>query len=472
MGKDCLAACDSIRCSGGIAPARVTTVNQPAVGGVFATLWSICVTNRGNGVMSNGDRFGHALARNAMAYVLAGGRGSRLNELTDKRAKPAVYFGGKSRIIDFALSNAINSGIRRIGVATQYKAHSLIRHLQRGWSFLRPERNESFDILPASQRVSETQWYQGTADAVFQNIDVIGSYAPEHIVVLAGDHVYKMDYELMLRRHVDSGADVTVACLEVPRADASGFGVMHVDDQDRIVAFLEKPSDPPPMPGKPASALASMGIYVFATDFLFDQLRRDAADPGSSRDFGKDLIPYLVRDGKAVAHHFTTSCVRSDRESGAYWRDVGTIDAYWEANIDLTGIVPELDLYDRDWPIWTYAEITPPAKFIHDEDGRRGMAVSSLVSGGCLVSGASLRRSLLFTGVRANSWARLEGAVVLPYAEIGRSARLTNVVIDRGVRIPEGLVVGEDPKADARRFRRTEKGICLITQPMIDGLAG
>ena len=415
---------------------------------------------------------GSRLARNAMAYVLAGGRGSRLMELTDRRAKPAVYFGGKTRIIDFALSNALNSGIRRFGVATQYKAHSLIRHLQRGWNFFRPERNESFDILPASQRVSETQWYEGTADAVYQNIDIIESYGPEHMVVLAGDHIYKMDYELMLEQHVAQRADVTVGCLEVPRREATGFGVMHVDATDRIVSFLEKPEDPPGIPGNPELALASMGIYVFETEFLFEQLRRDAATPGSSRDFGKDLIPYIVQHGKAVAHRFTRSCVRSDREQKPYWRDVGTVDAYWEANIDLTDVVPELDLYDQDWPIWTYAEITPPAKFVHDEDGRRGMAVSSLVSGACIVSGASLRRSLLFTGVRVNSYATLEGAVVLPYVEIGRSARLTDVVIDRGVKIPEGLVVGEDPVLDGRRFRRTDKGVCLITQPMIDRLPG
>jgi glucose-1-phosphate adenylyltransferase len=411
------------------------------------------------------------LARDAMAYVLAGGRGSRLMELTDKRAKPAVFFGGKTRIIDFALSNALNSGIRRIAVATQYKAHSLIRHLQRGWNFLRPERNESFDILPASQRISETSWYAGTADAVFQNIDIIGSYKPRHVIILAGDHIYKMDFELMLQQHVGSGADVTVGCLEVPRMEATGFGVMHVDETDRIVSFLEKPKDPPGLPDKPEIALASMGIYVFETGFLFELLRRDAADATSSHDFGKDLIPEIVKSGKAVAHRFTKSCVRSDNETEAYWRDVGTVDAYWEANIDLTDIVPALDLYDNNWPIWTNAELTAPAKFVHDEDGRRGHAISSLVSGGCIVSGASIRRTLLFTGVRANSYAALDGAVVLPYVEIGRGARLKNVVIDRGVNIPEGLVVGEDPKLDGRRFRRTEKGICLITQIMINKLA-
>ena len=409
--------------------------------------------------------------RHAMAYVLAGGRGSRLMELTDKRAKPAVYFGGKSRIIDFALSNALNSGIRHIAVATQYHAHSLIRHMQRGWTFFRPERNESFDILPASQRVSAERWYLGTADAVYQNMDIIESYAPKFIVLLAGDHVYKMDYELLLQQHVDAAADVTIGCIELPRSEATSFGVMHIDDKDRILSFVEKPADPPAMPGRPNSALASMGIYVFERAFLFDQLRRDNADPQSSHDFGKDLIPRLVKEAKAVAHHFSRSCVRSSAETSSYWRDVGTIDTYFAANIDLTDIVPALDLHDRDWPIWTYAEVTAPAKFVHDEPGRRGMAVSSLVSGGCIISGASLRRTLLFTGVRVNSYSTLDHAVILPYAEIGRRVRLHNVVVDRGVHIPEGLVVGEDPALDAQRFRRTEQGVCLITQPMINKLS-
>jgi len=410
------------------------------------------------------------LARAAMAYVLAGGRGSRLMELTDIRAKPAVYFGGKSRIIDFALSNALNSGIRRIGVATQYKAHSLIRHLQRGWNFFRPERNESFDILPASQRVTETGWYAGTADAVYQNIDIIESHEPRFIVLLAGDHIYKMDYEPMLQQHVEQNADVTVGCIEVPRMEATAFGVIGVDEDDRIVSFLEKPTDPPGIPGAPEQALASMGIYVFETRFLFDQLRRDAADPESNHDFGKDIVPYIVRGGKAVAHRFAQSCVRSSSETGAYWRDVGTVDAYWEANIDLTDFVPGLDLYDREWPIWTYGEVVPPAKFVHDEPGRRGQAVSSLVSGGCIVSGSSVHRSLLFTGVHAHSWSEIDGGVILPYVEIGRAARLRNVVVDRGVRIPDGMVVGEDPEHDAARFRRTARGTCLITQPMLDKL--
>jgi glucose-1-phosphate adenylyltransferase len=410
------------------------------------------------------------LSRSAMAYVLAGGRGSRLHELTDRRAKPAVQFGGKWRITDFALSNALNSGIRHIGVATQYKAHSLIRHLQLGWAFFRRERNESFDILPASQRISEQNWYLGTADAVYQNIDIIESIGPEYIIILAGDHIYKMDYEVLLQQHVAQQADVTIACVEVPLADARGFGVMHVDESDRIIDFLEKPANPPPIPGREGVALASMGIYVFQRDFLFVVLRRDADDPHSKHDFGGDIIPALVREGRACAHHFARSCVRSAQEPEPYWRDVGTIDAYWEANIDLTDFVPALDIYDRTWPIWTHTEGTPPAKFIHDEEGRRGQAVSSLVSGGCIVSGASLRRSLLFTGVRVNSFSQVSDAVILPGADIGRHARLANVVIDRGVRIPEGLVVGEDPEDDARRFRRTAQGVCLITQPMLDRL--
>ena len=416
------------------------------------------------------ERRGQPLARDAMAYVLAGGRGSRLMELTDTRAKPAVYFGGKARIIDFALSNAINSGIRRIGVATQYKAHSLIRHLQSGWNFLRSERNESFDILPASQRISEFQWYEGTADAVYQNIDIIESHAPEYMVILAGDHIYKMDYELILQQHCETGADVTIACLEVPRMEAVGFGVMAVDEHDNVTAFVEKPADPPAIPGNPDIALASMGIYVFHTKLLFDELRRDAETPGSSRDFGKDIIPYLVKHGKAVAHRFSDSCVRSGSEVDAYWRDVGTVDAYWEANIDLTDVVPKLDLYDRSWPLWTYSEVTPPAKFVHADDGRRGEAVSSLVSGDCIISGSSIHRSLIFTGTRAHSYSMLDQAVILPHCVIGRGARLSKVVVDRGVSIPDGLVVGEDAESDAQRFRRTDNGVVLVTKSMIDRL--
>lgn len=418
------------------------------------------------------DRESQRLAQNTMAFVLAGGRGSRLHELTDIRAKPAMYFGGKTRIIDFALSNAVNSGIRRIGVATQYKAHSLIRHLQRGWSFFRAERNESLDILPASQQLNNENWYKGTADAVTQNIDIIRGYGPKYIVILAGDHIYKQDYSLMLRHHVDSGADVTVGCIEVPREEATAFGVMKVDESDRILDFVEKPADPPAMPGHPDQALASMGIYVFEAEYLYDLLRKDAANPDSRNDFGGDIIPAIVAGGKAVAHPFSRSCVRSGLEEEAYWRDVGTVDAFWQANVDLTDFKPELDLYDNTWPIWTYSELTPPAKFIHNEEGRKGHAVSSMVSGGCIISGSKLDRCLLFTGVRTRSFAELEGVVAMPYVEIGRNARIKNAVIDRGVKIPEGLIVGEDAEADAARFRRTDNGICLITQPMIDALDG
>ncbi|SEW36502.1 glucose-1-phosphate adenylyltransferase [Aliiroseovarius sediminilitoris] len=412
----------------------------------------------------------HRLARETMAFVLAGGRGSRLKELTDVRAKPAVYFGGKTRIIDFALSNAVNSGIRRIGVATQYKAHSLIRHLQRGWSFFRAERNESLDILPASQRVNERNWYLGTADAVTQNIDIIEGYAPKYILILAGDHIYKQDYSLLLKQHVETGADVTVGCIEVPRSEASAFGVMAVDESDRILEFVEKPADPPSMPGDETQSLASMGIYVFKTELLIKLLREDALSETSEHDFGKDIIPALVAAGNAYAHPFSRSCVTSSLEQKAYWRDVGTIDAYWQASIDLTDFEPELDLYDHGWPIWTYSELTPPAKFIHNEEDRRGMAVSSMVAGGCIISGAQLNQCLLHSGVHANSYSELNGVVALPDVSIGRKARLKNVIIDRSVRIPAGLVVGENAKEDAERFRRSENGICLITQAMIDKL--
>lgn len=408
------------------------------------------------------------LASRSMAFVLAGGRGSRLKELTDMRVKPAVYFGGKSRIIDFALSNALNSGIRKIAVATQYKAHSLIRHCQRGWSFFRAERNEFLDILPASQRVDESMWYRGTADAVAQNIDIVDSYDVDYIVILAGDHIYKMDYELMLRQHVDSGADVTIGCLTVPRAEASAFGVMAVDSDDRITSFLEKPADPPGTPDDPTVALASMGIYVFSWKFLRELLVRDAEDSNSSHDFGNDLIPEIVAKGKAQAHRFTDSCVRHTPDAPVYWRDVGTVDAFWKANIDLTDFTPDLDMWDKQWPIWTYSESVPPAKFIHDQADRRGSAVSSMVAGGCVISGTNVRNSLLFTMVHTNSYAMLDHAVVLPYVEVGRSARLTKVVIDRGVSIPAGLVVGEDPEEDAKWFRVSEGGVTLITQAMID----
>ncbi|MEL7115458.1 MAG: glucose-1-phosphate adenylyltransferase [Pseudomonadota bacterium] len=406
------------------------------------------------------------LSQRSMAFVLAGGRGSRLKELTDRRVKPAVYFGGKKRIIDFALSNALNSGIRRIAVATQYKAHSLIRHCQRGWDFFRAERNEFLDILPASQRRNDEAWYRGTADAVTQNIDIVDSYDVDYIVILAGDHIYKMDYEIMLHQHVESQADVTIGCLTVDREEASAFGVMATDASGKITSFLEKPADPPATPEDPTKALASMGIYVFNWKFLRALLIEDAEDENSSHDFGNDLIPDIVARGKAVAHRFDDSCVRSEGAE-SYWRDVGTLDAFWEANIDLTDFTPTLDLWDKDWPIWTYSESVPPAKFIHDERDRRGMAVSSMVSGGCIISGTVVRNSLLFTNVHTNSYAVLDHAVVLPDVVVNRNARLRKCVIDRGVIIPKGLVVGEDPDEDAQFFRVTEKGTVLITKEMV-----
>jgi glucose-1-phosphate adenylyltransferase len=410
------------------------------------------------------------LTRRTLALVLAGGRGSRLRQLTDRRAKPAVFFGGKFRIIDFALSNCLNSGVRRICVLTQYKAHSLLRHLQMGWSFLRPEMNEFLDLLPAQQRLDEATWYRGTADAVYQNFDIFRAAGAEYFIVLAGDHIYKMDYSNLLKEHADRGADCTVACIEVPLEEASGFGIMAVDDSMRIVDFLEKPKDPPPISGKPAWALASMGIYVFTADFLYAELERDHRDPTSSHDFGKDIIPNLVSRGLAVAHSFEESCVKTTPEADAYWRDVGTIDSYWSANIDLVMPVPSLDIYDRNWPIWTYQQQFPPAKFVFDDDDRRGMAVDSMVSGGCIISGATVRRSLLFSNCRINSHARTTGAVLLPDVEVGRRARLNNVVVDRGCHIPEDLVIGEDPEFDAKRFYRSEGGIILVSADMLAAL--
>jgi len=407
------------------------------------------------------------LTKRSMVFVLAGGRGSRLKELTDRRVKPAVPFGGKGRIIDFALSNALNSGIRKMAIATQYKAHSLIRHVQRGWNFLGAERGEFLDVLPASQRGGTESWYKGTADAVTQNIDIVDSYGVDYVIILAGDHIYKMDYEIMLRQHVESGADVTVGCLTVPRMEATAFGVMDTDAEGRITSFLEKPADPPGMPGDPTKALASMGIYVFDWKFLRDLLLKDAEDPKSSNDFGNDLIPEIVRHGKAMAHRFDESCVRVEG-APAYWKDVGTVDAFWQAHIDLTNFTPELDLWDRDWPIWTYNQAVPPAKFIHDERDRRGVAISSMVSGGCIISGTEVRNSCLFTNVHTNSYAVLDHAIVLPNVVVHRSARLRQVVIDGGVIIPEGLVVGEDPAEDAKWFRVTERGVTLITQDMLN----
>jgi glucose-1-phosphate adenylyltransferase len=406
------------------------------------------------------------LPRRSVALVLAGGRGSRLKNLTDSRAKPAVYFGGKFRIVDFALSNCMNSGIRRIGVITQYKSHSLLRHLQRGWAFLKSEMNEFVDLLPAQQRVDEESWYRGTADAVYQNQDILAAYKADYIVVLAGDHVYKMDYALMLADHVAMGRECTVGCIEVSRDEARAFGVMGIDEQRRIVDFVEKPPEPPALPGKPDRSLASMGIYIFNARFLYRELERDMADPSSSHDFGKDIIPHVVRAGKASAHPFELSSVGGKLGHAPYWRDVGTIDAYWDANIDLTATDPLLNLYDTNWPIWTYQPQLPPAKFVHNHDDRRGAAIESLVSGGCIVSG-SVMRSVLFSSVRVHSYASVNWSVLLPGVQVGRHARITRAVIDRDCSIPDGMVIGEDAAADAARFERTDSGITLVTRDML-----
>ena len=411
------------------------------------------------------------LPKRAMALILAGGRGSRLKQLTDTRCKPAVYFGGHFRIIDFVLSNCMNSGLRRIGVLTQYKSHSLLRHLQRGWNFLKSEMHEFVDLIPAQQRVDEEVWYRGTADAVYQSLDIIKSNKPEYVVILAGDHIYKMDYARMLADHALSGAGVTVGCIEVDRQEAKAFGVMAIDENKKVTSFVEKPEDPPAMPGKPDRSLASMGIYIFTADYLYRMLDEDIALEGSSHDFGKDIIPKAVGEGQVVAHFFQDSCVYNSEKVPAYWRDVGTIDAYWEANIDLTATVPELNLYDRSWPIWTYQEQLPPAKFVHNEEGRRGEAIESSVSAGCILSG-SVHNSLLFSNCRVHSYTHINGAVLLPEVQVGRNARLTKVVVDRGCRIPDGLVVGEDPAEDARRFYRSEGGVTLITPTMLAKLQG
>jgi glucose-1-phosphate adenylyltransferase len=410
-------------------------------------------------------RFVSRLTKNTFAMILAGGRGSRLGPLTDWRAKPAVPFGGKFRIIDFPLSNCINSGIRRIGVATQYKAHSLLQHLQRGWSFLAGQFKETIELLPAQQRIEES-WYKGTADAVFQNLDIIRDYAPEYLLILAGDHVYKMDYGKMLAYHVAQHADMTVGCVEVPLADATGFGVLGVNDELRVVGFIEKSATPPSIPGKPDRALASMGIYVFNARFLYEQLTRDADEPRSAHDFGKDIIPYLVPRYRVYAHPFADSCV-GEPDKLPYWRDVGTIDSYWEANMELTRVTPDLNMYDKDWPIWTYQEQLPPAKFVFDDAERRGMAVDSLVSGGCIISGARVLRSLLFSDVRVHDFSRIEDSVILPNVDIGRYVRLRKVVVDRRCNIPEGLEVGFDPEQDRKRFHVTDSGITLITPEML-----
>jgi glucose-1-phosphate adenylyltransferase len=407
-------------------------------------------------------RFVSRLTRDTLALILAGGRGSRLKQMTLWRAKPAVPFGGKFRIIDFPLSNCMNSGIRRVGVLTQYKSHSLIQHIQRGWGFLRGEFGEFVELLPAQQRVQST-WYAGTADAIYQNLDIIRLHNPEYVLILAGDHIYKMDYGPMIAQHVENAADMTVACLEVDLEAARAFGVMTTDDDGRVCEFNEKPDNPAPMPGSDNLALASMGIYVFNTRFLFEQLIKDADNASSGHDFGHDIIPAIIKQYRVFTYPFR------DAQSGrqAYWRDVGTIDAFWAANLELIGVTPELNLYDVEWPIWTYQEQMPPAKFVFDDEERRGMAVDSMVSGGCVISGATVRHSLLFSNVKVNSYALLENAVVLPDVRIGRHCRIRKAVIDKGCLVPPGTVIGEDPEQDSKRFHLTPGGVVLVTPEML-----
>ncbi|MES9861813.1 MAG: glucose-1-phosphate adenylyltransferase [Candidatus Thiodiazotropha sp. LLP2] len=413
-------------------------------------------------MIDQSQRFVSRLTRNTLALILAGGRGSRLKHLTKWRSKPAVPFGGKFRIVDFPLSNCINSGIRRVGVLTQYKAHSLLLHIQRGWNFLRGEFGEFVELLPAQQRI-ESSWYEGTADAVYQNLDILRSHNPDYVLILAGDHIYKMDYGTMIAEHVESGADMTVGCLTVDLEGAKEFGVMTVDSENWVSEFAEKPADPKPIPGHDNLALASMGIYVFNRKFLFEQLIRDADTPQSSHDFGKDIIPKVIEKYRVLAYPFT------DSSSGeqAYWRDVGTIDAFWTANLELIGVTPPLNLYDRSWPIWTYQEQLPPAKFVFDDEERRGMAVDSMVSGGCVISGAKVTNSLLFSNVRVNSYSTVNETVVLPDVNIGRNCRINKAVIDWGCDIPEGTIIGEDPESDIERFYVSEKGVVLVTPEML-----
>lgn len=410
------------------------------------------------------SRFVSRLTRDTVALVLAGGRGSRLHELTDWRAKPAVHFGGKFRIIDFPLSNCVNSGIRRVGILTQYKAHSLIRHVMHGWSHFKSELGEYVEILPASQRFSPN-WYQGTADALFQNIDIIAEQNPKYVLVLSGDHVYKMDYGSMLAAHVESGADLTVSCIEVPIEEAArSFGVMTVDASDRIVRFDEKPAEPTELEDLPGHTLASMGNYVFNTEFLLEILRKDAEDPSSEHDFGKNIIPDIITSHNVSAYRFRDH----DTDKVAYWRDVGTLDSFWEANMELVSPDPALNLYHDDWPIWTFQKQLPPAKFVFDDDGRRGYAVDSTVSGGCIVSGGRVKTSLLFSNVRVHSFTDIEESVILPQVEIHRNVKLKRVIIDSECEVPEGMIIGYDHDHDRERgFRVTKKGVVLVTREML-----
>lgn len=407
-------------------------------------------------------RFVSRLTRDTLALIMAGGRGSRLKQLTLWRAKPSVPFGGKFRIIDFPLSNCINSGIRRIGVLTQYKAHSLILHIQQGWGMLRGEFGEFVELLPAQQRI-ETSWYTGTANAIYQNIDIIRNHDPEYVLILAGDHVYKMDYGAMLAFHVEQQADITVGCVEVPLEEASAFGIMGVNARHRIREFVEKPKQPPPMPGNPKMALCSMGIYIFNKEFLIERLIEDADVKSSSHDFGRDIIPSVIKNYRAFAYSFRDPISGSE----GYWRDVGTVDAFWEANMELIDITPELNLYDQEWPIWTYQEQLPPAKFVFDEEGRRGEAINSMVSGGCIISGSTVRHSLLFSSVNVESYSRVEDSLILPEVDIGQNCVIRHAIIEKGCTIPDGTRIGVSAEEDAKRYYVTPKGVVLVTPEML-----
>ncbi len=406
-----------------------------------------------------------ALSRKTYAMVLAGGRGTRLMNLTHWRAKPAVPFAGTLRIIDFPLSNCINSGLRRVSVLTQYKAQSLIAHVERGWGFLESSLNEFIDVVPAQQRVGD-DWYRGTADAVYQNLDILREAEPEYVLVLAGDHVYKMDYGVMLAEHIESCADITISCIEVPIEEAGAFGVMQVDAMDRVIAFDEKPAQPKSIPGQPQRALASMGIYIFKASFLYDVLGRDAADAQSSHDFGNDVIPRVLDSARVHAHRYSRSCVNMVGEK-PYWRDVGTVDAYWEAHMDLVEVQPQLNLYDDDWPVLSLQRQLAPAKFVFDDTGRRGMATDSVICSGCIVSGASVRRSLLGFKVRVEEDSLIEESVILPNVNIGRGVTLRRCVVDKGCRLPDGFSAGMNHAHDATRFHVTQRGITLITPDML-----
>lgn len=414
------------------------------------------------------DRYISNLTKATYALILAGGRGSRLFELTERRAKPAVYFGGKFRIIDFPLSNCVNSGIRRIGVATQYKSHSLIRHLNRGWGHIRHSAAEFVDVLPASQR-SGDDWYLGTADAVYQNLDIIRDEEPKYVLILSGDHVYRMDYGVLLAQHVENNADMTVCCLEVPVEEAANsFGVMTVDANNKVIGFDEKPASPNEIPGKPGMCLASMGNYVFSSEFLFDQLEKDCCTEGSSRDFGHDIIPSIIDTNDVYAFAFKDP----NNAYQPYWRDVGTLDSFWEANMELVEPEPQLDLYDNSWPIWTYQEQLPPAKLIFDDDHRRGSAYDSTISGGCIISGSTIRKSLLFSNVHTHSYSVIEECVLMHSCDIGENCKLRRVIVDSKCRIPAGLTIGHNKMQDlANGFRVTVKSITLVTNDMLAALA-